>query len=158
MTNNQLATLTLWALVALAVGVTVNRFKNNTPRGIKNNNPLNIRKSAISWQGKTGDDGTFEVFDTPHNGIRAAARNLKTYANSHGLRTPRAIIGRWAPAVENNVEAYVSSVVKRSGLFADLILEPNDYVKLVEAMIYHENGQQPYDTALIRKAVQDGFA
>lgn len=136
------------------------RYKNQSkvPLGIRNNNPLNIRKSGINWQGKTGDDGSFEVFDTPFNGIRAAARNLKTYANSHGLRTIRSIIGRWAPAVENNVEAYVSSVAQRTGIFPDLILNTDDYVAVVEAMIYHENGQQPYELSLIRNAVYDGLA
>lgn len=127
------------------------------PRGIRNNNPLNIRKSSDNWQGKTGDDGAFVIFDTPYSGIRAAARLLKNYGNNYGLVTVRGIINRWAPSSENNTESYITSVEKSTGLFRDLTLNGGDYPSLVAAMIKHENGQQPYGKALIAQAVSDGF-
>lgn len=130
----------------------------NQPRGIRNNNPLNIEfNPANQWQGQTGTDGRFATFSSPYFGIRAAGRLLKNYRDKYGLKTPRAIISRWAPAFENNVTAYLNSVTKRSGLFPDLLLNQNDYPKLVEAMIHHENGAQPYDMNLITQAVGDGF-
>lgn len=134
---------------------------NNTgtaPRGIRNNNPLNIEfNPANKWQGQTGTDGRFAIFTTPFFGIRAAGRLLRNYRNNHGLNTPRGIISRWAPAFENNVSAYLNSVTKRTGFFPDLILNQSDYPKLVEAMILHENGQQPYTMQLIAEAVNAGF-
>lgn len=128
------------------------------PRGIRNNNPLNIEFNAANkWDGQTGSDGRFAIFTAPFFGIRAAGRLLRNYRNSHGLNTPRGIISRWAPAFENNVSAYLNSVTKRTGFFPDLILNQSDYPKLVEAMILHENGQQPYTMQAITEAVNAGF-
>lgn len=128
------------------------------PRGIRNNNPLNIEfNAANNWQGQTGSDGRFAIFTTAFFGIRAGARLLKNYRDKHGLTTVRGIIARFAPAFENNVPAYINSVTKRSGLAPDLYLLPSDYPKLIEAMIHHENGEQPYSMELIEGAVNAGF-
>ena len=105
------------------------------PRGIRNNNPLNIRKSADKWQGKAGDDGAFVIFDTPENGIRAAGRLLKTYRDKHGLNTIRGIVNRWAPPNENNTEAYIAFVEQKTGFFRDLTLNASDYPAVIAAMI-----------------------
>ena len=35
------------------------KTKKQLPRGLRNNNPLNIRKGAQRWQGQTGNDGAF---------------------------------------------------------------------------------------------------
>ncbi|WP_333609161.1 structural protein [Arsukibacterium sp.] len=132
---------------------------SDAPRGIRNNNPLNIEfNQRNNWNGQTGTDGRFATFETPFYGIRAGARMLKNYAANYNIRTVREIVGRWAPAVENDVEAYVNSVVKRTGLFPDMYLAPGDYPILIAAMIHHENGQQPYDLALITEATQAGMA
>lgn len=128
------------------------------PRGIRNNNPLNIRKSADNWQGKTGDDGAFVTFDTPHNGIRAAGRLLKTYRDRHGLNTIGGIIGRWAPPNENDTVSYIASVEQKTGISRNQRLNDEDYPAVVSAMIYHENGQQPYDAQLIREGVYAGIS
>lgn len=129
------------------------------PRGIRNNNPLNIEfNTRNQWEGQTGHDGRFIIFKTPYHGIRAAGRLLRTYRLQYGLVTPRGIINRWAPAADgNNVGAYLDHIAKRAGLFADLQLVNSDYPKLVETMIQHENGQQPYDMNLITMAVTDGL-
>lgn len=151
--------LTLAAAGVAVLGVTMILRSSSDPRGIRNKNPLNIEYSESNkWDGQTGTDGRFATFSTPLYGIRAAARLLKNYANKYQVKTVREIIARWAPASENNVEAYVNSVVKRSGLFPDMYLAPGDYPALIAAMIYHENGQQPYDMALIKEATAAGFA
>jgi hypothetical protein len=83
------------------------------PRGIRNNNPGNIDRNTTKWQGMADDqssDPRFVVFKTPQAGIRALAKILLTYQNHDGLKTVRGIIGRWAPAVENNTSAYVAAV------------------------------------------------
>jgi len=82
------------------------------PRGIRNNNPGNIRRNGDPWQGlaETQGDKEFFTFATPVYGIRALARTLITYQDRHGLRTIRQIISRWAPPVENDTESYVKAV------------------------------------------------
>ena len=50
-------------------------------RGLRNNNPLNIRLTGTCWQGmsKEQTDGTFVQFTTMAYGYRAAWRILFTY-------------------------------------------------------------------------------
>lgn len=125
------------------------------PRGIRNNNPLNLRWNSVNnWNGQVSkDDKGFIIFDTVENGIRAAAKTLDTYSRN-GYNTIEKIIARWAPAVENNVESYVSHVEKNSGINRKaIIVKSRDYVKLLGAMIKHENGQQPYSVETIAAGV-----
>jgi hypothetical protein len=129
-----------------------------TPRGIRNHNPGNIRRSSDPWQGlaERQSDVEFFTFKSPIYGIRALARTLITYQDKHGLRTIRQIIGRWAPPVENNTNAYVRAVVEETDLDADQLLDLHnfDYLfPLTKAIIKHENGQQPYTDAQITKAL-----
>lgn len=127
-----------------------------TPRGIRNNNPGNI-ELGDPWQGLSGQqtDGRFAQFNSPEYGIRAMGRVLNTYQTKHGLKTPREIIARWAPAGENNVGAYVNSVARHSGLDPDQPVNlSRDGGRLVAAMIQHENGQQPYSEEVISRGLQ----
>lgn len=58
------------------------RNKNiETIRGIRNNNPLNIRHSASRWQGMRMEqtDKKFVQFESMAMGYRAAWRVLETY-------------------------------------------------------------------------------
>ncbi len=126
------------------------------PRGIRNNNPLNI-ELGDPWQGLSPrqTDGRFAQFDAPEYGFRAAAKVLNTYQGKHGLKTPREMISRWAPSHENNVDAYVNSVAKRSGLNPDKPIDlSKDGFRLLEAMALHENGVQPFDRATIEKGIE----
>lgn len=129
-----------------------------TPRGIRNHNPGNIRRSSDPWQGLAERQGDVEffTFKSPVYGIRALARTLITYQDKHGLRTIRQIIGRWAPPVENNTNAYVRVVAVATDLDADQMLDLHDFnylFPLTKAIIKHENGQQPYTDAQITKAL-----
>lgn len=88
------------------------------PRGIRNNNPGNIRWGA-DWQGLKKDgklqDPSFCVFKSPVWGIRALAKLLKNYQRLYGLNTPRKIINRYAPPNENQTQAYIQSVAHQLG-------------------------------------------
>lgn len=85
------------------------------PRGIRNNNPLNIRQSQNAWLGKVkGVDKSFETFDNMEHGIRAAFIILRTYIRKHGCRYVSDLIQRFAPANENDTEAYIERVLKLS--------------------------------------------
>lgn len=121
------------------------------PRGIRNNNPLNIRIGNV-WIGEVLDptDKEFEQFISMAYGIRAGFKLLYRYINRYNLRTIEDIISRWAPPSENKTEDYISHVSKLSGIPADKILCFDDVEKmcaLVDAMIYVECGQHiPMET------------
>ena len=116
-----------------------------TPRGIRNNNPLNIRISGQGWRGKIKDntDGSFEQFESIEWGIRAAIVIVRTYIRQHHLNTPAAIIRRWAPAVENDTKKYIDFVIDRANLYRNEQISSNSkfqILRLLAAMAYYENG------------------
>lgn len=120
------------------------------PRGIRNNNPLNIRKGN-NWQGEVSSstDGEFEQFVSMQWGIRAGFKILKNYMTGYGgrvkaLTNVHDIIHRWAPPNENNCKAYIDSVCRFSGLHEYERLQFSDRNKmlaLVDGMIRVECGQ-----------------
>ncbi|MDD3030555.1 MAG: structural protein P5 [Alphaproteobacteria bacterium] len=127
-------------------------------RGIRNNNPGNLRRTDDPWQGlaETQTDTNFFVFQSPIYGIRALARTLIKYQDGHGLRTIRQIIGRWAPSMENDTVAYTKAVSEKTSFASDVVLNMHNYEHLkavVVAIICFENGQQPYTAAQIDKAL-----
>ncbi len=128
------------------------------PRGIRNNNPGNLRRNGDPWQGLAERQGDIEFFTFKDAiyGIRALARTLIAYQDKHGLRSIRQIVSRWAPPTENNTNAYVRAVAADTGLDADQSLDMHRFdhlLPLTKAIIRHENGQQPYTDAQITKAL-----
>ena len=91
-------------------------------RGIRNNNPLNIRHSADRWQGASDQqtDKSFVQFKTMAYGYRAAWKILQTYYEHFCTQnkpfTVRNIIERWAPPTENDTEAYIKNVLILSAI------------------------------------------
>ena len=123
------------------------------PRGIRNNNPLNIRKSKDNWQGlrTLQEDREFCQFSSMAYGWRAAFVILcKTYYGKYKLKTIRAIITRWAPPKENNTEAYIRRVTDRIGIGADTVLgdpqaHPAQWMMIAMAMAIVECGTTQLD-------------
>jgi len=125
-------------------------------RGIRNNNPGNIRKSGEKWQGQTGDDGDFVQFATPEHGIRALSRNLLSY-DRQGYNTVEQIINRWAPPNENETDKYIAEVAGALEVPPNTRLDLTDIntlTKLSKAIIKKENGQSNYTDAQISSGVQ----
>ena len=94
-------------------------------RGIRNNNPLNIRRSKDKWQGLSTlqEDREFFQFVSMEYGWRAAFVILcRTYYGKYGLKTIRDIVSRWAPAKENNTEAYIRHVSDYTGISPNKVL------------------------------------
>jgi len=117
----------------------------STPRGIRNNNPLNIRHNKDFFQGEVlgGTDKSFKQFVSAAYGYRAAFVTLGTYLQ-RGRNTIDKIIRAWAPPTENNTESYIANVEKRSGVERFKVLTAcsgSDYRKIVAAMCHCENGQ-----------------
>lgn len=125
-------------------------------RGIRNNNPGNIRHGASKWQGMSGEqtDSEYIQFDDPVFGIRALAKLLKNYQARYGLNTVRQIINRWAPPSENETGAYVDHVARVVGVHPDKAINVTDkIVPMVTAIIKHENGVQPYTPDQISQGI-----
>lgn len=98
-------------------------------RGMRNNNPFNIRKSNNKWYGKVpGKDNEFETFDTLLNGYRAGIALLCTYYNNYHLHTIFDVINRFAPSLENNTFDYIKYVSKQSHF------EPYQRLSLLELL------------------------
>ena len=118
-----------------------------TPRGLRNNNPLNIEKTkgGNPWQGEIvpSKDSRFAQFTSMAYGYRAAFKLLNNYQRNYGLDTIRKMISRWAPSNENHTEAYVKAVSDRSGVPAAGRTTTTNHdvmVPIVAAMSFVENG------------------
>ena len=129
------------------------------PRGIRNNNPLNIRRSKDQWQGLKAQqqDASFCQFETLVYGGRAAFYLLTlTYYHKYRLYTIRKIIGKWAPPGENNTEAYIQNVSRLTGIAPDEPIgipsdQPARWIMLGLAMAIQECGPESIDYfALLR--------
>ena len=122
-----------------------------TPRNIRNNNPLNIRRSKDKWQGLDAkqNDPSFFKFESMAMGWRAAFVILtKTYYHKYRLFTIRKIISRWAPPAENDTEAYIKRVSDLTGIDPDEplgipSLYPSRWMAVGLAMAIVEGGRQP---------------
>ena len=130
------------------------------PRGIRNNNPLNIRKGN-NWQGERQPqtDVEFEEFESMQYGVRAAFKILKNYLTGYGGKRPKCntiekIVKRWAPETENATQSYINSVCRTTGLNRYEVIRFEDrkkMVAIVDAMIRVECGK-PIDTDIIESA------
>lgn len=127
------------------------------PRGIRNNNPGNIRITKDKWKGLRAvqADKEFFQFITPKWGYRALIRTLQNYRKRHGCETIGDFIRRWAPPSENNTLSYIRFVCEKMGV-------PPVYVPNVEdkatmclfayAISYYENGVVP-----VMEDISDGW-
>ena len=106
------------------------------PRGIRNNNPLNIRRGKDQWKGLRAQqtDAQFCQFETLEYGWRAAFYLLtRTYYHKYRLFTIRAIVSKWAPPNEN---------LTATGIPSD---QPARWMMLGVAMAIQECGTDSLD-------------
>ena len=123
------------------------------PRGIRNNNPLNIRRSKDKWKGMRAvqSDAQFVQFESLEWGWRAAFYLLtRTYYHKYRLFTIRAIVQKWAPAIENNTKAYIANVSRLTGIDPDEPIgipsdQPARWIAVGIAMAIQENGTESLD-------------
>lgn len=114
------------------------------PRGIRNNNPLNLRVGN-NWIGEVGEptDLTFEQFTEMKWGVRAAFVVLRNYILRHKCDTIEKIISRWAPSNENDTELYINRVSYLSHIGAHQLItwDEKKIKRLFNAMCFVENGR-----------------
>jgi hypothetical protein len=146
------------ASAADSVGSTVDAVTESVrtvlsgPRGIRNNNPGNIKRNAIDWQGALSVDQvnalgwtfdpTFVQFDTPASGVRAMGHILSSYA-ARGLNTVAAVISTWSATDQG---AYIANVSRALGVDPTQQIDVRANLQgFALAIIQQENGQQPYN-------------
>lgn len=114
-------------------------------RGIRNNNPGNIRKGQ-SWQGERVSqlDDQFEEFENPEYGYRALCKIIDNYRKWYSAKTIRAIINRYAPPSDNNpTNEYVVFVAEHLGVGPDDYIDttdPETMADICDAITRFENG------------------
>lgn len=120
-------------------------------RGIRNNNPFNIKLCSNRWKGKIPNkenkDGVFEQFVSMRYGLRAGTHLIRNYINRYNLHRVSDIINRFAPSNENKTENYISFVnshinsVFKYSKFKDPVVFPNTaiFFVLCQAICLYES-------------------
>lgn len=135
----------------------IDNRSDKRPRGLRNNNPLNIVSSKSVWKGQIGvDHAGFCVFESMYYGIRAAYYLSLKYVLVHKVKNIGAFIRRWCP--DDTAPAYISFVcdfLNRSRSYglsfcsysANTVLYPYYscidvfWVRFLNAMAIYENGR-----------------
>ena len=97
-------------------------------RGLRNDNPLNIRHGKSQWVGtrEKQTDKSFVQFTESMYGYRAAFVLLKNYIGK-GKDTIGKIIAKWAPSSDgNNTQSYINYASKSNGIHASHALNWED--------------------------------
>lgn len=153
---------------------------DKTPVGILFNNPCNIKKFE-AWHGEVDPRNMPDWMDAqrrrdllrfadPVFGIRAAAHILLGYQRKHGLKSIKAIIGRWSPSegvgadnTTTETKNYINYVANYVGVAATATIALTDYAiirRVIVAMMDFENSYvMPYsdnqiDTALAMAGIK----
>lgn len=131
------------------------------PRGIRNNNPGNIRKGN-TWRGLVvpGADNSFDQFENIAYGIRALYYTLYTYMTKHNLLSIREIISRWAPPIENKTENYILYVSTKLNRPADSKTgwSKSQFKELTRAIIDMEVGSHISRQYIKDSDLNEGFS
>lgn len=122
-----------------------NSVTKKTPRGIRNNNFGNIRRSKDNWKGlsQVQSDPSFFQFIAPKWGYRALIRTLQNYRRRHNCVCIADFITRWAPHTENNTGAYIRRVcqdMQVPSVYVPDIEDKDTMCSLAAAISYVENG------------------
>lgn len=125
------------------------------PRGLRNNNPLNLEG------GDTATDGRFGQYPTMEAGVAANAKQLLINQDTHGLTTIAGQIGRWSPTSDptnasGSTANYIKSVSTEMGMGPNDKLDlhdPGTMGRMVTAMARVENGGKTPDQDAIGRGV-----
>lgn len=122
--------------------------RKDLARGIRDNNPGNIRPSTkYKWLGQIGVESGYVIFVDIEHGLRAMAKDLISKIN-RGLNEISLYVPVYAPLSDSNDPAsYIALVSKLSGFDPNelLIANPTTIYKLVKAHIVEECGQANAD-------------
>ena len=116
----------------------------NSPLGIRNNNPGNIKLSNTKWEGMSSNqtDKKFVQFKSPEYGIRAMAKILTSYSKrfSPTETTIENIIKRWSKTDQKSYINHVSNEMQVSPDQPIVLSDKTTMKKLIQSIIHFENG------------------
>ena len=127
------------------------------PRGIRNHNAGNLRPNDWKkWPGATGaDDEGYVIFKRPIDGLRAIVINLRIYKTNYRINTVQDIINRWTndiPAKDRvGYIKFVSSRLEVNPTTKLNMNNPKIIKQLAKAIIFFENGQDPYSDKIYKR-------
>ncbi|MFY2507504.1 structural protein P5 [Vibrio pectenicida] len=124
-------------------------------RGIRNNNPLNIRNSNKNkWLGevKKKRDSEFEEFVSVEFGFRAGYKTLMTYRKKYDIKTIEGIVKRFSPPNENNTESIINKISIMTGIPRNESIGKDEYIILIQKMAVIESGHL-FNIELIKKGI-----
>ncbi|WP_286314459.1 hypothetical protein [Turicimonas muris] len=99
-------------------------------RGLRNNNPGNLRPTSMN----SPQNGGFQVFPSREAGWGALGRQLKGYANA-GLENIYSIISKYAPSTENDTAAYINAVAGSMSQRLGTVVTPDARLDLKDARV-----------------------
>jgi hypothetical protein len=123
------------------------------PRGIRNNNPLNLKYIAGSpYNGQTGQDADgFGIYSSWQLGVRAGGLQLTKNFNN-GADTVASLVQSWSTT---DIAPYQNFVAAQLGVSVSEPLDwTTDELPYVMAAIQFENGENPYASADVQAALQ----
>lgn len=155
------AKLNGWAnyLLGRRIGLTTKPFSPSnignvsTQNGVAGDRPFNNPGNLRPPGRRTG----FMQYATEEQGLMAMARQLQRYG-SRGNDTIRGIISKYAPSSENNTQAYIDAVGKKTGFGPDQKLDMSDSTtlsKLMAAMTKQENSKTNYTPEGIKVIIEN---
>ena len=161
------------------------KANDDMPRGIRNNNPLNIEHNkANKWYGQVGVDwrdpdddskGGYCIFAFPWQGYRAAAILHTNYQDDRlaedgsAIDTVAEIIQRWAPRIKTGARAgkenphqsrYIAFVRRKMDVGKGAHVDCSDYeteYKLLEAQGHWECGVAKPFGSKTKPAIRKGL-
>lgn len=112
----------------------------NLPRSIRNNNPGNLRLTAINWKGKvpkdSNTDKSFEQFTSPVWGFRAMAMDIINDVKK-GKNTPLELIKEYAPASDgNNTLSYATKVAASIGVGVNQLFTKELFINRIPFILH----------------------
>lgn len=119
-------------------------------RGVRNNNPFNIKISSSNWLNKLprkfNTDGVFEQFFEMKYGLRAGIRLLRNYQLRYGIGEIRFFIQRFAPSSENDTKRYINFVcehLRSNGFYvfdiSYLTIDTIEFYTMCQAILLYES-------------------
>ena len=136
-----------------------------TIRGLRNNNPGNIRISETPWQGKipkslnTDKNKAFEQFESLEYGLRAFMKNAYTWIR-RGKNTLEKLITIWAPPHENHTGNYIDYVARQMQIPKNQVFKTLDkkfFISLAKAITEMENGIAPTQRLVPYSAYEEAY-
>ncbi len=116
------------------------------PPSVRNNNPGNIRydqsftgPGGVLEGALPGQKGSFAVFATPEEGMRAMQRQIELDTQKRG-KTLAQFIRKYAPDSENDTNAYIANMSRALGIGPNDVVPPHLIPQLQAAMIRMEGG------------------